>query len=292
MTGKTRYVLRLPAILLAILIVAVWLQPAFAATISLSGTIYDTNSAPVPGATVQQVGKASVTTTTASDGTFTLTGLPSAAPFQVQIAKTGYEKIYSMYIEMSTNITNASWVLLPANFGTSVGNTAGLGVIAGKVFDSGNNSEGISGATVTAMNQASQSLLVLYTNSSLSTLIDGKFLVLNVTPTDTITLTATKAGISFPQTVCVGYSDGATEPGLFGSPTTGTVWSTSLVVDAVSGTPVARRHRPAPLRSHEHDNDQLGRELHPRRHPGEYTRGDEGDAGQLSPQLCCSAFTG
>jgi hypothetical protein len=242
MTGKGCNVLRLLATLLAVSIVVVWLQPAFAATISFSGTVYNLNQAgtglnlPVAGVTVQQAGKTSVTATTASDGTFTLTGLPSGTNFQLQITKTGYEKIYSQYINSTTNITGAVWTLLPANWMASVGNETGLGAIAGKVVDFSNVSAGISGVTVTAVNQASNSLPVLYPNGSTSTLIGGQFLVRNVNPGDVVTLTATKAGISFSPTQCAGYNDGATEPAVFGvTETTGTIWFTGWVQDPVSG---------------------------------------------------------
>ncbi len=240
----------LPAILLAILLAVIatdWARPALAAqvpTISVSGTVVDENGLPVPGATVQMVGNPSVIATTGADGAYTLAGLPSGVAFQIQVTKTGYENVYSFSMNSTANIA-ATYTLLPTGWSATVGNTAGLGMIAGRVSDIANDDNAIAGAVVTA-SDSNGPLPVVYSTKSgsggSSTFLKGKFYVMNVPLNDQVTITATKGGITFDTRTAVGYADGLTEGRVYGSAASDTVWFTGWVSNlagaAISGATV------------------------------------------------------
>ena len=252
----------LPAILLAILLAVIatdWARPALAAqvpTISVSGTVVDENGLPVPGATVQMVGNPSVIATTGADGAYTLAGLPSGVAFQIQVTKTGYENVYSFSMNSTANIA-ATYTLLPTGWSATVGNTAGLGMIAGRVSDIANDDNAIAGAVVTA-SDSNGPLPVVYSTKSgsggSSTFLKGKFYVMNVPLNDQVTITATKGGITFDTRTAVGYADGLTEGRVYGSAASDTVWFTGWVSN-LAGRRHFRRHGPARLRFDENHND-------------------------------------
>lgn len=75
-----------------------------AAAASLSGVVYDSAGAPVPGAVIEKVGDPSVVTNSSENGSFTLEGLPSWTNYTVKISSTGYSPAYDA-VEYATPIT-------------------------------------------------------------------------------------------------------------------------------------------------------------------------------------------
>ncbi len=218
-------------------------SPGPAVTISASGTIVDQNGLPVGGATVQLVqsaGSAAITATTASNGTYSLAGLPSGTYFQLEVTKTGYENVYGCYTQSTASLTNMSYTLMPAGWSASVGNTAGQGIITGRVSDNANGNNYISGAVVTATGSQGPYTVVYQVNpdGGAGTFISGRYFVKNVTPGDTVAITTTMNGITFDPRIAVGYADAVTEGSVYGTATAGTVWFTGLVQDFASGAAI------------------------------------------------------
>jgi hypothetical protein len=190
------------------------------------------------------VSNPSVIATTGADGAYTLAGLPSGVAFQIQVTKTGYENAYSFSMNSTANIA-ATYTLLPTGWSATVGNTAGLGMIAGRVSDVDNDDDYISGAVVTATGSGG-SLPVVYSTKSgsdgSSTFLKGKFYVMNVTAGDTVTITATKGNITFGSRTATVPGDGLTEGRVYGSAASDTVWFTGWVSNlagaAISGATV------------------------------------------------------
>ena len=62
--------------------------------ITFSGKVSDTGGGGVFGATVAVEDNPAISTTTLSDGTFSLSGLPAATDFILRVSKSGYQPVY------------------------------------------------------------------------------------------------------------------------------------------------------------------------------------------------------
>jgi sugar lactone lactonase YvrE len=79
-------------------------------TYTISGRVTDDTSAAVSGATVSATGPANASTTTASDGTYTLSNLP-VGTYSVSASKTGYTSPAARSATVPPNATNVDFVL-------------------------------------------------------------------------------------------------------------------------------------------------------------------------------------
>ena len=169
---------------------------------SYSSALKDFHGNPINGANIEQAGNSSVATTSAADGRFTLSGLPTGTPFAMKISKSGYLPTYSRNMMLSgyKNYTDSSraWIGLytPLQV-TSWGVTPGKGVITGNVKDSITYNN-LSGAVVTCTSISGKVYPVIYHDDASfggnSTFSGGDYYILNVDDGDTITVVALKDG--------------------------------------------------------------------------------------------------
>ena len=229
------------------------------ATISFSGTVVDGSSgqprAIISGAKIEMVENPSLYTFSDTNGSFTLTGLPSGQDFQLKATKTGaattYIPNYSPVFKSTVDIPPGHFSLVTDAWKQQNGNNdPNKGLLAGRLVDSANPSNGyISGAVVTAKDALGNSLPVTYYYvdangtthySDTSTQGNGFFFVFNVDDGKVVTITASKSGITTLQTVTyVSHADGITASSVFGYPSSNTVWVTGSVTLPGSTTPIA-----------------------------------------------------
>ncbi|MBU1744006.1 MAG: hypothetical protein KJ649_03795, partial [Proteobacteria bacterium] len=180
------------------------------ATISFSGMLKKfSDDTPVGGASVEMVGNASIKTTTAADGTFTLPGLPSGTGFMVKFTgDTGvYVPTYTGFMLSTVDMTSPrSFNLFTPNELSYWGVTSGNGVIRGRVMNGANQTAGyVSGATVSYASLLGNTYTVKYENNEgilttgTGTSANGKYYILNVAEGDTVTVSAAHPYYSFPQ---------------------------------------------------------------------------------------------
>ncbi|MBU4357591.1 MAG: carboxypeptidase-like regulatory domain-containing protein, partial [Proteobacteria bacterium] len=180
------------------------------ATISFSGMLKKfSDDTPVGGASVEMVGNASIKTTTAADGTFTLPGLPSGTGFMVKFTgDTGvYVPTYTGFMLSTVDMTSPrSFNLFTPNELSYWGVTSGNGVIRGRVMNGANQTAGyVSGATVSYASFLGITYTVKYENNEgilttgTGTSANGKYYILNVAEGDTVTVSAAHPYYSFPQ---------------------------------------------------------------------------------------------
>jgi hypothetical protein len=189
-------------------------------TVSFNGFVKDTSDNPIGGVIV---GSGTVTTTTATDGGFTLSGLPDNTPFTLKLEKTGYVSTYSSVMQAAAGtVISASrpfnlFTLVELNFWSG---STGRGVIRGRVVNSANPQAGyISGAVVSA--SGPHSYRVRYedvsgniVDSLTSTTAKGRFYILDVVEGDTVTVSVTQPNYTFPPETTFVTHDGAMSVGL------------------------------------------------------------------------------
>jgi len=187
-------------------------------TISYSGSVQNnSDGTPFSGATVEMVGNSAINTTTAADGSFTLTGLPSGTEFSVKITGgTAYVPTYTRAMQSTSPIVSsgASNLYTPAELSAWVG-AAGRGLIAGRVFNGANPQEGlVSGAVVGYTSSMGNTYPVKY-GDVLGNLVDGattangKYYILNVVEGDIVTVSASQPNYSFTGSTKFIARDGA-----------------------------------------------------------------------------------
>jgi hypothetical protein len=166
--------------------------------ITFSGTVMDTNKSAISAATVEMIG--GVYTNTISNGTFSLSGLPSTTDFVLKVQKNGFLPVYTSAINSSADINNPSpFILFTSLEMTFWGVNSGKGAILAQVMDLA-TSTAVSGAVVTATG-LSKTYPVTYLNGTSlggsSTYSEGVAVVKNVDDGDTVTLHASKSGWCF-----------------------------------------------------------------------------------------------
>ena len=198
---------------------------AAAQTISFTATVKNASNQNVGGATAALVGNPSVNTTSDGTGNFTLAGLPSGTPFSLRISKTNFVDTFTNNMSSTQNFTSTRPYTLytPADV-SQWSITPGKGVIMGKVFDQANPQTNLDGAVVSAASglHPDTPYTVVYLQDAgppagTSTAANGRYMVLNVDDTDTVTVTATKAGWTIQGKVFVTHADGISQGGLPGT---------------------------------------------------------------------------
>lgn len=195
-------------------------------TISFSGYVMDTAATPGPigGATIEQAGAIPPKTTTSNaDGSYTLAGLPSGAPFHLKFTKTGYTPTYTANMSSTTNIVNTveqAFNLFPAGQLTTWNIAEGKGIIRTRVRDQARKY--IGGVVISAQSQLGQTYQVCYDDACTPGLTateatSGRFIVMNVLPGDLVTVTATKAGWTFNPRYYRTYAGGISQGGITGT---------------------------------------------------------------------------
>jgi hypothetical protein len=193
-----RNVLSFKVLFLTIVFLGTFAGPSLALT--FSGSVSNALGFNVSGATVRVEDNAALSTTTMSDGTFSLSGLPSATDFILMVSKTGYLPVYTSSLNLADDIENPSaFVMFKSSELSQWGVTPGKGAIMAQVMDLATRSA-VSGAVVTATG-TSKTYPVTYLNVATlggsSTYSNGVVVVLNVDDGDTVTLHATKSGSCF-----------------------------------------------------------------------------------------------
>jgi hypothetical protein len=200
-------------------------------TISFSGSVKDgVNNYPATGienAAVQVVDNGSIYKSTDTNGDFKLTGIRAGNNFELNITKTGFTPVYSEIFSGTKDVQALlPYALVPDGTLAAWGNTTGTGAIVGRAAILATPGTYLSGATVTAVNQAdtNQSFAVTYQDPDTkafggsATYDNGVFAVLNVPADVTVTLTAEKSGWTFawPKSWVKTRADAICETSFFG----------------------------------------------------------------------------
>jgi hypothetical protein len=223
-----------------------------APTISFSANLKDySNDAPISGAKVEMVGNASITTTTAADGNFTLPGLPPGAEFSVRI--TGDAAVYvpsytAVMQSVNPMVSPRGYNLFKPAQLITWGVTGGRGLIRGRVLNGANQQDGyVSGAVVSYTSSKSNTYAVKYEDvqgnpvvNGTATTANGKYYILNVEEGDIVTVSATQANYAFSQSRKFIARDGAVCQGsISGNPIPGRVAIGGFVMNqATTAAPI------------------------------------------------------
>lgn len=202
-------------------------QPFYiGSTVSFTGKVLDSGNAPVAGATITMENYPLETTTSAADGTFTLTGLPgNNTPFRLIIAKSGYLPVYTDTLYTFTASFDYSSMPYYLYTGSELGLGSGKSAVFARVLNSLDFSP-VSGVTATASSSyhPSSPYTVGYLNSATgsftgtATDASGILRVLNLDGGDFVTLAASKSGWSFSTPSFNAPGDAVVELGIIGSP--------------------------------------------------------------------------
>ncbi len=171
-------------------------------------------------------------TTSGSDGTFTLGNLPLSTLFRLLMTHPSgsYMPVYSQRFSSSTNIINSNYPYFFVTVGSIPDLQSGKGVIFARLIDSSNGSQ-LSGATAAV----TDGYTVQYRNlaagdwSGTATDTSGLIRIVNVPPNTNISLAPVKSGYTFsgsPYSVAVFAPDSVSEINLFATP--GTTYTLGL----------------------------------------------------------------
>jgi len=171
------------------------------------------------GVTVSTIGLTpEISTSTDSNGYFTLSGVPKNTPFSIKFTKVTYANLYTAQRSLTSDIDNSSSpysMLLSTDFANSFGTSPGTGVIASYAR---NNSDAtaIVGAVVTATdasNVATTYTVYYFSNAGIwdatlsSTANSGRWMVKNIPSGKTVKVTANKPGFTFDTKIFVTNAD-------------------------------------------------------------------------------------
>lgn len=195
-------------------------------TISFSGYVMDnaTTPSPIGGATIERAGAIPPNATTSNtDGSYTLTGLPAGTAFHLKFTKDGFAPTYTANMSSTVNIVNTvdqSFNLFPANQLATWVIDAGKGIIRTRVRDQARTP--IGGVVISATSQLGQTYQICYDDACTPTLTateatSGRYIVRNVWPGDLVTVTATKAGWTFGSRTYRTYAGGISQGGITGA---------------------------------------------------------------------------
>jgi hypothetical protein len=210
---------------------------ADAQSVSFTGLVKNNSGQAVSGATIEQVGSNPLLSTTSDpSGNFTLAGLPSGTPFSLRISKTNFVDAFTNNMSSTQNFASTRPYTLYAPADVSQWSiTPGKGVIVGKVFDQANPQTNLDGAVVSAASglHPGTPYTVVYPQDAgppagTSTAANGRYMVLNVDDTDTVTVTATKAGWTIQGKVFVTHAGAISQGALPGTSSGGVENTLSL----------------------------------------------------------------
>ena len=184
--------------------------------IAIGGFVMNTADTPIGigSATVEQVGSSPVNSTVSNDdGSYYLT-VPDGTNFFLKFSKPQASPprapTYLAEMKFTGSYANIGEINLFATTTLAGWVTSGKGIIRSRVRDSAGNY--LAGAVVTAQSQQGRIYMVCYDDAcsanSISTLEgSGRYVIKNVEPGDTVTVTAQKAGWSFNQRTFHIYAD-------------------------------------------------------------------------------------
>jgi uncharacterized protein (DUF2141 family) len=177
--------------------------------ISFSGFVKTSTGTPVAGATVQVVNNPSLSATSLADGSFTIPGIPPVQGFTLKATAAGFSDVYYGPQGGTSNITGRTLTFYTPAETATWGLSAGTGAITGQVIVSGGIP--LQGATVNIVSPAGK-YSVTYDGGGSSTGPTGAFRINGVSTSDTLLVTATKAGWTFNgQRTYIVYGNGVTE---------------------------------------------------------------------------------
>lgn len=225
--------------------------------VTVSGTVRDWNGAVIPttGVTVSLVNDSSKTTTSSTtDGSFSLAGVPANTPVSLKFSRTGYLDVYTVDFSPSADVNISAdqfGGMGPINMPTSsnLGDlgampSTGKALIAGRVRDNMYRySSTVGGVTVTAQGQ-SKPYAVKYRDpfgqlvDAPSTWGNGRYYVLNVDAEDTVVVTAAKTGWNFNPRTFHTHGDAVNQGQIWGT-APGYNASLSGIVKTFGGTSIS-----------------------------------------------------
>ena len=228
-------------------VLAVAVKKPATQTISLSGKVQDPSGNYVGGIKVEVAGNASIPAVyTNSNGQYTVTGIPSGQDFTLRFTMNGALPTYTPIFNLTENTTLPTYFrLYPANWTTNPANPANMGIINGRIRESGANWETstISGATVSPSTGTAEYSINGYTIGGESTFANGQWFVRNVTPDTVVIVAGTKDGTTIPSRRYMAFADGVTSGALFATADTGTIWVSGKIMNGntpVGGAAVAK----------------------------------------------------
>jgi hypothetical protein len=197
------------------------------APISFTGSLRDSSGQAVAGAVVSLRHYPQVTTTTAANGSFTLSGLPY--DFRLKIMKPGYYDTYSSYLRSTANIVapDSFTMFTPAEIEATPTTVAAWRLTIGNPVARGIAVDyagaPLSGATVTATNNSDIALAVRVLEPTLgmvmgTTYANGIFFVINGFQNDGTTVVTSKTGYDFTPQEFSPFNFAITEGPMIGIP--------------------------------------------------------------------------
>ncbi len=192
-----------------------------AAPAAIQGVIQTSAGDAIAGARVEKSDDSTVYTTTAADGSFTLSWF-SGQSITLKITKSGYVPTYTTSFNLGGNLDLRPYPshLYTQTELTSWGVASGKGIIVGQVLNTGTTPYSpVGGVVVTA--QGSQNYPVTYYSGTLfggsSTYSNGFFFVPNVNDNDGVYMNASKSSWSFSPSNFNVRANSVTEGGIFGN---------------------------------------------------------------------------
>ena len=228
-------------------VLAVAVKKPATQTISLTGKVQDPSGNYVSGIKVEVAGNASIPAVyTNTNGEYTVTGLPSGQDFTLRFTMNGALPTYTPIFNLTVNTTLPTYFrLYPANWTTNPANPANMGIINGRIRESGANWETslISGATVSPSTGTAEYSINGYTIGGESTFANGQWFVRNVAPGTVVIVAGTKGGTTIQSRRYMAFADGVTSGALFATADTGTIWVSGKIMNGntpVGGAAVAK----------------------------------------------------
>lgn len=163
----------------------------------------------ISGARIELVGDPSKFTTSESDGSYILSGLPFGSPFSLKFTHADYVPEYSSNASPIPNPSLSPFGLATNDNLATWGIETGKSAIIGRVRDSSTNP--LSGAIVTCISNLHKDVCpysIVYSNSETTTFSDGQYLIKNVLPGDIVTVSASKPGLDFARREFTIHADG------------------------------------------------------------------------------------
>ncbi|MDI9569449.1 MAG: hypothetical protein QM278_01740 [Pseudomonadota bacterium] len=195
---------------------------------SVSGFVKTFAGVAIGGATLVLNGDPGKATTSAPDGSYTMSGLPKDAQFYMKVTAGGYVDAYVPH-NLPGVVTGSNKLMLTAAEMNGFGVTGSNGLLGVLVVDQ--NMMPLSGATVTMTSKSRTAYSVLYPNGSGATGAAGMFLVPNVQPGDVVKMDVTKGGYTFKTAYLECFAGSVTETGIFGAPKyTAAMWSSHSIL--------------------------------------------------------------
>lgn len=194
--------------------------------ISFPGIIQDSSNAAISGAKIELYGDPTLVLNTLSDanGNFTLSGLPSNSRFSVKISETNHLPLYTRNMNSTADIGSSTYNMNTAAEVASWGVTAGKGVIKGRAVDQNvSNLSDVVLSCTSALHPGDCPYTIKYRDDSntwgtTSTFANGKYFVLNVDDGDVVSVTGTKAGLTFNTRTFLTHADAVSTSSVTGSP--------------------------------------------------------------------------